>query len=156
MENSFTDIISILFANMNSQSDGIDLVARKTLTEISETNSNLVFDSAVKSLSSLLDEDLNDNNTQRNYDNIYNIVELFHDIFTKNKSVISVTNFNVISHFISERIAKIKYTSKDKIKQYKTQLSMIMKIYTYSSSLFFDNVINDLLFMIPPGNPPDR
>ena len=156
MENSFTDIISILFANMNSQSDGIDLVARKTLTEISETNSNLIFDSGVKSLSSLLDEDLNDNNTQRNYDNIYNIVELFHDIFTKNKSVISVTNFNVISHFISERIAKIKYTSKDKIKQYKTQLSMIMKIYTYSSSLFFDNVINDLLFMIPPGNLPDR
>ena len=72
MENSFTDIISILFANMNSQSDGIDLVARKTLTEISETNSNLIFDSGVKSLSSLLDEDLNDNNTQRNYDNIYN------------------------------------------------------------------------------------
>lgn len=156
MENSFSDIISILFANMSNQSEGIDLVARKTLTEISETNSNLIFDSGLKSLSALLDEELNDNNTQRNYDNIYNIVELFHDIFTKNKSVITLSNFNVVSHFISERIAKIKDTSKSKIKQYKTQLSLIMKIYTYSSSLFFDNVINDLLFMIPPGNLPDR
>ena len=131
--------------------------ARKTLIDLSQHQMPLIISQALIALKNLLSEDIrSETKYQSNLDKLYNIIETIHESITTYKSSYKVDIYKQIHTFIVSYFKRIQQTKMDIIKQYKTQLSVLMKIYIYTSHIHFFDVLNDILSLFPPGTIPDR
>ena len=149
-------LISLIYVNMNTN-PSLVLTARKTLVDLSQHQMSLIISEALNALKSLLSEDIKtESKYQSNLDKLDNIVETIHESITSYKSSYKVDVYKQIHVFIVGYFKKIQHTKMDIIKQYKTQLSVLMKVYIYTSDIHFFEVLNDILSLFPPGTIPDR
>ena len=123
-------IIKALYNNMKTYDiviNNIDLISRKTLCDISETNYELIIEIGINELEQIMKD--NSENINFQCDNILNIVELFNEIIKKNKEKILSNKKNIFEEYISKFIAQeiSKYTENEKTKDEKKIIKTKLK-----------------------------
>jgi len=157
-EKSITEVVSILYEHMKDETDNLDLIARKSLVELSEKNLSIVIKCGIEVLRGLL---TNNNAASLVMDQINNYVLLFEDIINKNGVYLDRTTYAISSSFVIESIQLMISSAQnvkeiEKFKIIEKKVLVLIKILIYLAKYFFNDVLNDMMQMFNPGTVPPK
>ena len=157
-ERSLADVVAILFEHMKDETENLDMISRKSLVLLSESNLPVVIKCGIEVLRALL---LCQNTSTDKIELVSSYVLLFEEVIDKNGANMDRSTYRITSSFVIDAIQTMFTTVQNpkEIEKYKLlekKVQILIKILIWLAKFYFNEVLNDLMQMFNPGTVPHK